>query len=97
MLGCGLCIDRNCPHALFSELVWGVRGRWQLLHSLQGLQWGAECLCWPFLVWGIVSRDLSEELSPLYIKYFPTVCEKDRFLYSFPIIENLACWRVFLG
>lgn len=64
----------KCPHALFSELLWGVRGRWQLLMAgPAALQWGAECLDWPFLAWGVVSRDLSEELSPLYIKYVPTV------------------------
>lgn len=93
----------KCPRALFSELMWGVRG-WQLLRLVQrkglqlcslALQWGAECLCWHFLLWGVVSRDLSEELSPLYIKYFPTVCEKDLFLYSFPFIGNLACLEGF--
>lgn len=84
-LGCGLCTDTKCPHALFSELMQGIRGRWQLVHLVQGkglqlcslaLQGGAECLYWHFLVWGVVSRNISEELSPLGIEYFPTVWKR---------------------
>lgn len=87
--------------------MWGVEGRWQLVqHVMQGsglqlcrsaLQWGGECLYWHLLVQGVVSRDLGQELSPLYIEYFPNVHEKDRFLYSFPVIESLVCLGVFLG
>lgn len=77
----------KCHHVLSSELMWGAGGRWQLVqHVMQGnglqlcslaLQWGGECLYWHLLVRGVVSRDLGQELSPLYIEYFPNVYEKD--------------------
>lgn len=80
-------------------------GRWrrvQRARQSDGLQpcslalpSGGECVYWHLFARGKVSGDPSQELSPLYIKYFTDIHEKDGVLFLFPIVEILVCSGVF--